>query len=125
MEKQIVAAFAEEGITVRRGRDYDPAEQHGFISSQRMGMDVFKNIHPEARLIVAEGKLHADLGRATAISLPEAETERRWQATTPQWPIMHFVLHGVTRDQMMARQKANHANVAYAPSAEAAADVKL
>ena len=25
-----------------------------------------------------------------------AETERRWQATTPQWPIMHAVLHGVT-----------------------------
>ena len=54
MEKQIIAAFAQEGITVRRGHAYDPVEKHGFISSQRMGMDVFKNIHPEARLIVAE-----------------------------------------------------------------------
>jgi hypothetical protein len=27
------------------------------------------------------------------------------------------VLHGVTRDQMMARHKANHLNVVYAPSA--------
>jgi hypothetical protein len=51
------------------------------------------------------------------VALPKAETERRWQATTPQWPIMHAVLHGVTRDQMMARHKANHLNVAYAPSA--------
>jgi hypothetical protein len=29
---------------------------------------------------------------------------------------MHAVLHGVTRDQMMARHKANHIQVAYAPS---------
>jgi len=34
---------------------------------------------------------------------------------------MHAVLHGITRDQFMARHKANHINVAYAPSAEAAA----
>ncbi len=63
------------------------------------------------------GALHADLGRATAVTLPIEETERRWQATTPQWPVMHAVLHGVSRDQMMARHKANHLNVAYAPSA--------
>ena len=35
---------------------------------------------------------------------------------TPQWPIMHAVLHGVSRDQMMARHKANHIQVAYANS---------
>jgi hypothetical protein len=33
---------------------------------------------------------------------------------------MHAVLHGVTRDQMMARHKANHLNVAYAPDAPGA-----
>src|SRR5688500_5480163 len=54
MEQRISTAFANEGITVRRGHPYDPVEQHGFISSQRMGMDVFKNIHPDAKLIVAE-----------------------------------------------------------------------
>jgi hypothetical protein len=31
---------------------------------------------------------------------------------------MHAVLHGVSRDQMMARHKANHINVAYAPTAQ-------
>ena len=31
---------------------------------------------------------------------------------------MHAVLHGVSRDQMMARHKANHIQVAYAPSPE-------
>ena len=73
-----------------------------------------------SRIFVQEGKLHADLGRATIVKLPDTETEHRWQSTTPQWPIMHAVLHGVTRDQMMARHKANHVNVAYAPSAQQA-----
>ncbi len=73
-----------------------------------------------SRVYVMNGALHVDMGRATVVELPQAETERRWQATTPQWPIMHAVLHGVTRDQMMARHKANHLNVAYAPSASEA-----
>jgi hypothetical protein len=73
-----------------------------------------------SRVFTMDGKLHADLGRGTVVSLPQAETERRWQLSTPQWPIMHAVLHGLTRDQMMARHKANHLNVAYAPTAEQA-----
>jgi hypothetical protein len=54
MERRVIQAFAREGLTVKRGHAYDPEEQHGFISSQRMGMDVFKNIPPDAKLIVAE-----------------------------------------------------------------------
>jgi hypothetical protein len=54
MEQRVMAAFAKEGITVRRGHPYDPEEKHGFISSQRMGMDIFENIDPNAKLIVAE-----------------------------------------------------------------------
>lgn len=73
-----------------------------------------------SRVYTMDGALHADMGRATVIELPREETERRWQLTTSQWPIMHAVLHGITRDQMMARHKANHLNVAYAPSAAAA-----
>jgi hypothetical protein len=73
-----------------------------------------------SRIYVLGGELHVDLGRAGVVELPLAETERRWQATTPQWPIMHAVLHGVTRDQMMARHKANHIQVVYAPSPEMA-----
>ena len=71
-----------------------------------------------SRVYVMDSALHVDLGRASVVELPAEETERRWQATTPQWPIMHAVTHGVSRDQMMARHKANHLNVAYAPSAE-------
>ncbi|WP_338020174.1 L-fucose/L-arabinose isomerase family protein [Rhodopirellula sp. P2] len=73
-----------------------------------------------SRIFVADDRLHMDLGRATAIELPAEETQRRWDSTTPQWPIMHAVLHGVSRDEMMARHKANHIQVAYANSAEEA-----
>ena len=73
-----------------------------------------------SRVFIEDGRLKADLGLARAIALPQEETERRWKITTPQWPIMHAVLHGITRDQMMARHKANHIQVAYAPDAAGA-----
>ncbi len=73
-----------------------------------------------SRVFVEDGKLKMDLGRAKVIELPQEETERRWQETTPQWPIMHAVTYGVSRDQMMARHKSNHIQVAYAHSAEEA-----
>jgi hypothetical protein len=73
-----------------------------------------------SRVYVEDGALHLDLGRATAVALPAAETERRWASTTSQWPIMHAVLHGVSRDQMMAKHKANHVQVVYAPDAASA-----
>ena len=62
------------------------------------------------------GRLMFDTGLARAVGLPEQETADRLQSTTPQWPIMHAVLDGVTRDEMMARHKSNHIQVAYAPT---------
>ncbi|MFB3906236.1 MAG: fucose isomerase [Acidobacteriota bacterium] len=73
-----------------------------------------------SRVFVQDGKLHADMGRGKAIELPREETERRWQSTTPQWPIMNAILSGVSRDQLMGRHKSNHINVVYAPDAETA-----
>ncbi len=73
-----------------------------------------------SRVFVEGGALHCDIGRGTVVSLPAAETERRWRETTVQWPIVHTILHGVSQNQMMARHRANHVNVAYAPSAEVA-----
>jgi hypothetical protein len=74
-----------------------------------------------SRIFIENGGLKADLGLAESIELPRAETKRRWHATTPQWPIMHAVTPGITRDQMMARHKSNHIQVAYAPDAAGAA----
>ncbi|NLE37985.1 MAG: fucose isomerase, partial [Pirellulaceae bacterium] len=45
------------------------------------------------------------------------ETRRRLDLTSPGWPIMSAVTYGVSRDQFMAKHKANHIQVAYANSA--------
>ncbi len=73
-----------------------------------------------SRVFIDDGQLKADLGRGRALELPDEEARRRSEATTPEWPIMHAVLDGVSRDQMMARHKSNHIQVAYAPGARAA-----
>ncbi len=73
-----------------------------------------------SRIFIQDGKLQADLGRAKVVELPPEETGRRWRITTPQWPIMHAVLYGISRDQMMARHKANHIQVAYGADAASA-----
>ncbi|QOJ01947.1 MAG: fucose isomerase [Phycisphaeraceae bacterium] len=65
-------------------------------------------------------RLHMDIGRCKAVALPPAETARRWRETTPQWPVMHASLYGITRDQMMARHQSNHIQVAYAPTPQLA-----
>jgi hypothetical protein len=71
-----------------------------------------------SRVYIEGNRLKMDLGRAGVIKLPGTETNRRWDATTRQWPIMHAVTYGVSRDQMMARHKSNHIQVAYAKTAE-------
>jgi len=78
-----------------------------------------------SRIFVENNRLKMDLGRAAVVKLPTEETNRRWQATTPQWPIMHAVTYGVSRDQMMARHKSNHIQVAYALDATAADQTML
>ncbi|HVX84478.1 MAG TPA: fucose isomerase [Phycisphaerae bacterium] len=61
-------------------------------------------------------RLAFDTGIGEVVELPRAETEDRWRLTTSQWPIMHAVLSGISRDQMMAKHQSNHIQVAYAPS---------
>jgi hypothetical protein len=73
-----------------------------------------------SRIFVEDNKLKADLGRATVLDLPKEELDRRWSSTTPQWPIMNAVLHGVSRDQLMGRHQSNHIQVAYGKDANSA-----
>ncbi|MCH2210587.1 MAG: L-fucose/L-arabinose isomerase family protein [Fuerstiella sp.] len=70
-----------------------------------------------SRIFVEDGRLKMDIGRGHVVELPDEETQRRWQATTYQWPIMHAVLHDVDQNQLMAKHKSNHIQVAYAKSA--------
>jgi hypothetical protein len=75
-----------------------------------------------SRVFVEGNRLHVDLGRGSVVVLPPKETERRWQHTTYQWPMVSTILHGVSRDALMARHRANHVNIAYAPDSRAADD---
>ncbi|HXC22016.1 MAG TPA: hypothetical protein VNV13_11070, partial [Steroidobacteraceae bacterium] len=68
-----------------------------------------------SRVSVEPSGLKADLGLCESVALPAAESNRRSLATTPQWPMVHAVFPGISRDQFMARHGANHIQVAYAP----------
>jgi L-fucose isomerase-like protein len=73
-----------------------------------------------SRVYIEGARLHVDLGRGHVCELPVEETERRLRLTTPEWPIMHAVLHGVGRDELMAKHKSNHIQVAYGDDRESA-----
>jgi L-fucose isomerase-like protein len=68
-----------------------------------------------SRIFVEGGALHIDLGLGSVVELEKAESDRRWQGTTPQWPLVNAVFHGITRDSFMARHRANHVSIAYVP----------
>lgn len=78
-----------------------------------------------SRIYVEKNVLCMDLGRAAAIDLPAEETRRRSESTTPEWPIMHAVLYGIDRDQMMAKHKSNHIQVAYGNDESSADEAML
>ncbi len=73
-----------------------------------------------SRVFVEDGKLQVDLGLGEVVVLPQDETERRWRETTPQWPMVSARLQGVSRDALMARHRANHISIAYAPGKDEA-----
>ena len=80
MERQLTAAFEAEGYTVRRGHPYNAALSHGFIDSQKYGMEVLRGIHPEAPLVVAES-----VWQFTNHVLPGLTTHRGPILTVGNW----------------------------------------
>src|SRR5580700_2219026 len=54
METILAKSIQSEGWNLVRAHDFDPAKNHGFIDSQKMGMEVFRHLDPRAPLIVAE-----------------------------------------------------------------------
>src|SRR3954449_5881459 len=54
VEEAITRTVESFGFEIKRGHPVDPVKQHGFIDSQKYGMDVFRQIAPEAPLIVVE-----------------------------------------------------------------------
>ncbi len=54
MERRITAAVEALGARVQRAHPFNPDKNHGFIDSQKYGLEVFRSIPPDAPLIVAE-----------------------------------------------------------------------
>src|SRR5215471_13889487 len=54
MEGVLQKSLKAEGWTAVRAHPFDKQKQHGFIDSQKMGMEVFRRLDPTAPLIVAE-----------------------------------------------------------------------
>ena len=54
MEESLTHAITDAGYELLRAHPYKEDERHGFIGSQKEGMDVFRQIDPTAKLIVAE-----------------------------------------------------------------------
>src|SRR3977135_1111466 len=53
-EEIVMNAIRREGQTVRRGHACDPQKGHGFIDSQKRGMEVFRTLPSAAPLVVVE-----------------------------------------------------------------------
>ncbi len=68
------------------------------------------------RIFIEDGGSRWTWAAPVSSNFPKRKPNAAGTLTTPQWPIMHAVTYGVTRDQMMARHKANHIQVAYANS---------
>lgn len=54
VEAQFAAAVAEQGWATKRAHGVNPDTGHGFIDSQKYGMEVFRNVPREAPLVVVE-----------------------------------------------------------------------
>src|SRR4051812_37001043 len=54
LEDDFAAAVGDLGWSVRRGHPVDEDAGHGFIDSQRAGIEVFKRLPPDAPLVVVE-----------------------------------------------------------------------
>ena len=54
MERQVVAALGAFGVEVERAHPYDPVTRHGFIASQKQGLEVFAKLDPNLPIVVAE-----------------------------------------------------------------------
>ena len=101
----------------RQPYDYFPANGISTKGTAKAGEIIW------SRIYIDEGELCLDIGRGAAVELPLEESNKVWAATTKEWPLMHAITYGATRDQMMAKHKSNHITVSYAPDAATANEV--
>jgi L-fucose isomerase-like protein len=75
-----------------------------------------------SRVFVEDNALHVDIGLGSVVKLTDEETARRWKQTTTQWPMVSATFDGISRNSFMARHRANHVSIVYAPDAKVAAE---
>ena len=85
MEKALTEAVEKEGWSVKRGHPYDPQKRHGFIDSQKMGIQVFQTIPKQAPLVVAESVWQYSQHLLPGLSAHEGPilTVANWSGTWP------------------------------------------
>src|ERR1700728_4428119 len=54
VEELVTSAIQRGGFKAVRGHAFDPIKQHGFIDSQKYGMEVFRHLPADAPLLVVE-----------------------------------------------------------------------
>ncbi len=54
MESTLMSAFKAQGCTLKRAHVVDKQKKHGFIDSQKMGMEIFRGIDPDMPIVIAE-----------------------------------------------------------------------
>ena len=54
METSLTAAVRRFGFELKRAHPFRPEKSHGFIDSQRYGMEMFQHVPNDAQIIVAE-----------------------------------------------------------------------
>src|SRR5512134_2720364 len=54
LEEKLLHACQREGVRLRRAHPYDPGKGHGFIDSQKLGLEVFRTIPRDEPVMVAE-----------------------------------------------------------------------
>src|SRR5882672_10180376 len=54
VENAVMQAIRSFGRDVRRGHEFDPVKGHGFIDSQKRGIEVFRSLPKNAPLIVVD-----------------------------------------------------------------------
>src|SRR6266849_5803812 len=80
MENKLTQALRAEGWKVVRAHPFDPAKKHGFIDSQKMGLEVFRQLDPNPPLIVAEA-----VWQYSQHLLPGLSTHRGAILTVANW----------------------------------------
>src|SRR5271157_4812149 len=85
VEQAVMAAVRAEGREIQRGHPYDPQAKHGFIGSQKQGIEVFRNLPPAAPLIVCEAVWEYSHQVLTGLILHQGPilTVANWSG---QWP---------------------------------------